>query len=134
MDMQYLAVILQASPLTIHFGFYNPEDSEDPCYVPRMLDPLGYFVSLDVRDGKTSVYRTERPKVRLKLHPDRAESYHALEPGYTHGIVFEIDDFEPDPGSYSLKLTYSNRQFNGFPGHPLGEMTYKATLPLYIDG
>ncbi len=132
--MQFLAEIIQTTPLTIHFSLYNPSDSEGPCYVPRMLGPLGYFVHVEVSLGKTLVYRTRKPKVKLKLHPDRAESYCALEPGYTHGIVFEIDAFEPAPGDHRLTLSYSNLQFDGFPGHALGAMTYTVTLPLYIDG
>lgn len=131
--MQYLAEIIQTSPLTIHFSFHNPEDNDGPAYVPKLLRPLGYFVSLEMKEGQKTLYRTHQPKVKLKLHPDRAESYYALEPGYTYGVVLQAEEFKASPGDYQLDISYSNQQFKGFPGHPLGEMTFQTTLPVHID-
>lgn len=130
--MQYLAAITQARPLTVNFSLYNPPDSDGPLYVPRLLTPLGSFVRLQVTDAREQVvYETERSKIKLKLDPSKAESYYSLEPGYTYGAVFELDKEELalPAGEYQLQLTYSNLQFQGFEGHPIGELRHETTLP-----
>lgn len=127
--MQYLVSITRILPLTIHFSLYNPHDSDGPVYIPRLLGPLGYFVSLEITDEDNKVvYHSEKPKAKLKLHPSRSTSYQALEPGYTYGIVFEVEDFRPTPGRYEISIAYSNQEFRGFPGNELGQMTYLTKL------
>ena len=131
--MQYLAAITETHPLAFHFSMHNPDNADGPVYVPKLLGPLGYFIEVEAKnsDGKT-VYRSIKPKVRLKLHPSRPESYDLLEPGYTHGIVLQEEELGGDAGQYSLKLTYSNMEFKGFPGHLLEEMAFEANLAFNI--
>src|SRR5437870_872365 len=99
--MQCLVAITRTRPLTVHFSLYNPPGSEGPVYIPRLLVPLGAFVSLKVTDLLDQVvFETFPPKLNLKLHPSRPESYFALEPGYTYGVVLEAKDAdELAPGS-----------------------------------
>jgi hypothetical protein len=131
--VQYLATITQTTPLTIHFSLYNPAESEGPVDVPRLLGPLGYFVSVEIMDENHQVvYQSYPPKVKLKLDPSRPESYQVLEPGYTYGIVLKVEDFQPAPGDYQLSVAYSNQNFRGYPGHELGEMAYRATLSFHL--
>ncbi len=131
--MHYLAAITETRPLTFHFSIHNPEDAGGPMYVPKPLGPFGYFIQVEANDAEDkTVYRSTKPKVRLKLHPSRPESYDALEPGYTRGIVFQVEGLGQLEGDYHLKLTYSNLDFKGFPGHWLGEMSYETSLPFHI--
>jgi hypothetical protein len=127
--MDYLVSITKTNPLTLHFSFYNPDEAEAVVYVPRILGPLGYFITLEISDQYDEVvYETQKSKINLKLHPERESSYHALEPGYTYGNVFEVEDFVPVPGTYHIVLTYSNEEFKGFADNPLGAMTYETKL------
>jgi hypothetical protein len=132
--MQCLVAIIRARPLTVHFSLYNPADSNGPVYIPRLLTPLGAFVSFQVVDlVEHVVYETLLPKFKPKLDPSRAESYYPLEPGYTYGIVLETEDAnDVAPGNYQLHMRYSNLQFRGTEEHPLGEMSYNAVLPLHL--
>src|ERR671923_3084039 len=99
--MQYLATIAGTRPLAIHFSLYNPPESDGPVYVPRLLGPLGAFIGIEVMDAaRTSVYQSKKPKLGLKLHPARAESYHILDPAYTYGIVLTVADLRLAPGDY----------------------------------
>jgi hypothetical protein len=127
--MEYLVSIIKTNPLTLHFSFYNRNNGEEVVYVPRPLGPLGYFISLEITNQYNEVvHKTYKPKVKLKLHPERETSYHALESGYTYGIAFEVEDFVPVPGTYHIALRYSNQEFKGFASNLLGDMTYEATL------
>jgi len=131
--MHYLAAITETSPLTFHFSIHNPGEANGPIYVPKLLGPFGYFIEVEAKDTEDqTVYRSTKPKVRLKLHPSRQESYYALEPGYTHGIVFQVEEMGQAAGDYHLKLTYSNMEFTGFSGHSLGEMSFETILPFHI--
>jgi len=67
---------------------------------------LGYFISLEVFDQDSlQVYQTYRPKVKPKLDPSRAESYIALEPGYTCGISLALEGFDPELGIYQVAIS-----------------------------
>lgn len=135
--MQCLVVVTSTKPLNFHFSLYNPQedssDSDGAVYVPRLLAPLGTFVSVQVTraDGQV-VYESARSKIKLKLDPSKSESYYALDPGYSYGIVLEVeeDDMNLPPGEYQMHVVYSNLQFQGFAGHHIGEMSYHTTLPL----
>lgn len=132
--MEYLVSIIKTSHLIIYFSFHNPEHSAETAYVPRLLEPLGYFITVEIFDqDNNQVYQTYCPKVKLKLHPSRSKSYQAIEPGYTYGIAIEIGDFTPKPGIYKVSINYSNKEFRGFTGNPLGEMTYQTSHFLKID-
>jgi hypothetical protein len=127
--MDNLLTIIQTDPLMIHFCLHNPQKSAEPDYVPRLLGPLGFFIRIQVTDEEEqTVYRSTIPKVNLKLHPSKPESYQLLEPGYTYGIVLAVEDVRLDPGNYRLHLTYSNLEFRGFPGYSLGELKFANTL------
>lgn len=131
--MHYLAAITETRPLTFHFSIHNPGDANGPICVPKLLGPFGYFIEVEAKDAQDkTVYRSTKPKVRLKLHPSRPESYDFLEPGYTHGVVFQVDEMGQVAGDYNLKLTYSNMEFRGFPQNPLGEMSFETILPFHI--
>lgn len=131
--MNYLTTIIQTSPLTLHFGFHHPAESESPVSVPRLLTPLGYFVSIVITgEKKQIVYESDRPKVKPKLHPARPESYLQLEPGYTYGVMLEVEDFQPARGVWQMTVTYSNREFQGFAEHPIGELIYQTNLAFKI--
>jgi hypothetical protein len=132
--MKYLVAVLQATPLMIHFSFHHQEAAAAVAYLPRLLRPLGYFVSVKITDSQDAVvYASDKPKIKLKLHPERAESYYALEPGYTYGCVLTIADFTAQAGNYHATVTYSNQDFRGFPDHNLGEMSHTARLTLRVD-
>lgn len=130
--MNYLVTIAAVHPLTLHLSLYN--DGALPRYVPRLLTPLGAFVSVTIRDVKGAVvYQTETPKVKLKLDPSREASYLELEAGYSYGAVSVLDDATLVPGEYHLDIAYSNGQFQGTPGIPVGVFAYRTLLPLHIS-
>ena len=131
-SVDYLVEIAGTDPLTVHFSFYNPWD--EPVYVPRLLTPLGAFVRLRITDAdERVVYETLVPKLKPKLHPSDPESYHALEPGYTYGAVFTLEDEAANlaSGDYRLHVTYTNLLWQGFEGHHLGEMTFETTITFH---
>ena len=131
--MDYLVSIVRPSPLVIHFSFHNANGDAMPAFVPRLIGPLGYFISLEITaENGAVVYETFKPKIKLKLHPDRQESYLALESGYTYGSVLTVEDFSPSPGAYRIALAYSNEGFRGFPGHALGEMRYRTEMAFEV--
>ena len=130
----YLVAITETFPLTFHFSFHNPSD--EPIYVPRPLTPLGAFVRLRIMDADARlVYETLVPKLKPKLNPSDPESYLALEPGYTYGALYTLADEATTlpPGDYRLHVTYTNLLWQGFEGHPLGEMAFDTTIPFYKE-
>jgi hypothetical protein len=132
--MNYLVSVLESSPLMIHFSFHHPAHAEAPAYVPRLLSPLGYFISIEITNSKKDVvYASSKPKIKLKLHPDRPDSYLALDPGYTYGYALTVADFSAGAGTYHAAITYSNQEFRGFPEHSLGEMTHTTRLTFRVD-
>jgi hypothetical protein len=129
--MQYLAAITQTFPPTLHFSLYNSENN--PVYIPRLLGPLGYFITVEIMDENNKVvYRSSTPKAKPKLYPSKPESYQTLEPGYTCGIVLTVEGYEPAPGEYRVSIKYSNLEFRGFPGHSLGKLTYSTMLSFHV--
>ncbi len=131
--MEYIAEIVQNAPLTVHFSLCNPAKASGPVYAPRLLAPLGYFVKIEVSDGNKIVFLVREPKADFKVRTDQDEAYVVLNPGYTHGIAFVLDDFKPDVGYYQLRLSYSNREYTGAPDAPVGELSYRTEVPMYID-
>lgn len=131
--MRCLVTISAVHPLALHFSLQN--DGAVPTYVPRLLTPLGAFVSVTIRDVEGAlVYQTETPKIKLKLDPSRDASYLELEVGYCYGVVFELDDATLVPGEYHLDIAYSNGLFQGTPGAPVGVLEYLSGLPLHVGG
>jgi hypothetical protein len=131
--MDYLTRVLCSRPLTIHFCLYNPTVTGRPVYIPRTLAPLGVFVMLEVRDASGKVIY-DGPTVRAthRLAPDDPRSYQELEAGYTSGVVLEVDDYDPRPGEYTVRVRYTNRPFGGTPSTPVGELAYETTLPFTV--
>jgi hypothetical protein len=129
--MRFRVIVSAVHPLALHFSLQN--DGAVPTYVPRLLSPLGAFVSVTIRDVEGArVYQTETPKMKLKLDPLRDASYLELEAGYCYGVLFELDDATLVPGEYHLDIAYSNGQFQGTSGAPVGVLAYRSTLPLHV--
>jgi len=132
--MKFLVSVVETQPVVLHFSIVNPRTSEKTIYVPRLLRPLGYFIRLKISDFEDRlVYRTHVPKAKPKLHPDRQDSYLAIDPGYSYGAVLEVEDFTPAAGTYQLALSYSNREYLGFSDHPLGEITCRIKLSFEVS-
>lgn len=132
--MNFLVSIIQTQPVSFHFSFFNPRHSEETIYVPRALRPLGYFIRLKITNqDNVKVFQTEVPKAKPKMHPDRLESYLAIDPGYSYGAVLQVEDFKPGPGIYELSLSYSNQEYRGFAAQPLGEITYQTKLSFHVS-
>jgi hypothetical protein len=131
--MEYLARVIGARPLTIHFCLYNPPATGRPVYIPRTLGPLGVFVTLEVRDASDNIVY-DGPTVRAthRLAPADPRSYQELEAGYTSGVVLVVDDFEPAPGAYDVQLRYTNQPFSGTPSTPVGTLAYETVLPFSV--
>ena len=131
--MEYLTAIIQPRPLTIHFSLLNPERASAPVYGPVMLEPLGAFLNVVVRDGMGEVVcQTHAPKFTPKLKPTSDDAYLAIEPGRSHGAVFVVDDCELAPGTYRVQVTYSNRDYRGTAARPVGELSYATVLSVSI--
>lgn len=131
--MKYLCEIVTAKPLAIHFSLHNPQESNGPVFVPRVLGPYGLFVRVTIEDSSGAVV-LEPPSIRgtQKLDPDDAKSYMALESGYTFGNVFEIEDAPKEPGTYKLLIEYASKPYTGAPGAEVPELGYKGELDLVI--
>ncbi len=131
--MNYLVSVIRPNPLLIHFSFYNPGDSGADFFAPRLLKPNGYFIRIKIsNENGDRVFKTFTPKAKPKLHPDRQESYLTLGPGYTFGAIIELEEFDPLPGAYRLTLSYSNKEFRGYTGQPLGKLEYKTKLSFAV--
>ena len=132
-DIEFHSHLVRTKPLAIHYYFYNPEGSDEIYYVPRTLRPLGAFISLEITDDQgESVFRTLKPKLKLKLDPTWKDSYQSLEPAYTFGAILTAETADLPPGDYQVEIAYSNLVYTGFPGHDLGEMNFRETLDLHI--
>jgi hypothetical protein len=132
--MDYIVAIQQTDPLTIHFSIYNMPDNDEAIYIPRLLIPLGYFIRLKVLNVVDHViYESKQPKIKLKLHPYKPESYLSLDPGYSYGVILILDEIKLRHGTYMLKVEYSNRRFTGFQGHPIGEICYETSVRFKVE-
>lgn len=131
--MEYLTRIVCARPLTIHFCLYNPPETARPVAIPRTLAPLGVFVTLEIRDSSGNVVY-DGPTVRAthRLSPTDPGSYQELESGYTFGVMLEVDDFDGPPGTYEVRVRYTNAPFSGTPSTPVGSLRYEATLAFEV--
>ena len=126
--VDYRVEILASRPLTVHFSLHNA--AGQPLLVPRVLAPLGAFVCLEVRDaGGALVYESPTVKLHLKLHPDRPESYLSLEPAYTYGVMFTVDEVTLRPGPHELMISYCNTPYTGPISAPIGLLEFGATVP-----
>ena len=117
------AWILEGAELSFYFVLENPATASGPVLVPRVLAPLGAFVSLQVVDSTGStIYETNPPKFTPKLDPQSEGAYVAIDPGYGYGTKFVIDDAPSLPaGTLDVKISYSNLYFRGSAEHALGD-------------
>jgi hypothetical protein len=130
-SLELLVAVVATRPLTVHVSLHNPATAAGPVLVPRPLTPLGAFVTLAVVDGRGSVvWESRRPKLGLKLHPDRRESYLELDPGYSHGVVVRSDGVTLPDGPCELRVSYSNGPYTGPSEAPIGELALAAVAPL----
>ena len=132
--MECLAAIVTTRPLALHVSLYNPSTAATGLYVPRSLKPLGAFMHVTVRDSSgTSVFETQLPKFAPKLEVSDAESYVALEPGYSYGVVLVCDRALLPPGDYHAEVSYSNLQFRGFSGHFIGDQKCHTSISIKVE-
>jgi hypothetical protein len=127
--------VLRHRPLSIRFSLRHPAAAPGARLVPRTLQPLGFFVTIAVADasGRTC-YESERPKVKLKLHPDREGSYVRLEPGEQLADELTVDDADLalTPGTYRLTATYTNGPFTGPAEDPIGALTCECEVTFTV--
>lgn len=133
--MKYLCELVSAKPLVIHFSLLNPPGSNEPVFVPRVLGPYGLFVRVTIKNSGGQVV-LEPPAIRgtFKLDPGKASSYMALDPGYSFGAAFEIDDAPEEPGDYRVFVEYANKPYTGAPGAPVPRLGFKGELELVVPG
>ncbi|WP_163541067.1 hypothetical protein [Occultella kanbiaonis] len=132
-DRDLLVHVLTARPLRLHVALLNPDGAAGPVWVPRLLRPLGAFVRLAVLDGAGETrFETTEPKFKPKLRPEDDESYLSLEPGYSHGAIFEAELGEVAAGAYTLRVTYRTLDYRGSPDRPVGEVTLTEESELVI--
>lgn len=131
--MEYLTAVVERQPLTIHFSLLNPTGAPAAIWVPRMLEPLGAFVTVTVRDGMGAVVcQTHRPKFTPKLKPSADDAYLELVPGQSHGALLTVDDCALAPGAYRVTVGYTNLDYRGTTARPIGALSYETTLALSL--
>jgi len=131
--MRCLVTVCRVRPLTLHFALHN--DAGVSSHVPRLLGPLGAFISVAITNLRgESVFKVDAPKTRLKLDPSRETSYFELEAGYSYGVVLDITEALLAPGKYNLDIDYSNGPFQGTSSTPVGVLEYRVSLPLRVGG
>jgi hypothetical protein len=131
--MECLVAIVTTHPLALHVSLYNPPTAATSLHVPRSLKPLGAFMHVEVRDRSgTLVYETQPPKFAPKLEVSHAESYVALEPGYSYGVLLECDAPPLPPGDYRVEVSYSNLQFRGFSDHFIGDQRCHTLISITV--
>ncbi len=131
--VRHAVSVIGLRPLTIQFSLFNPGDSEGPAYVPLLLVPLGVFIRMRIDDASgQTVYRNPVTKATFTYHPDDAESYLELQPGYSYGTVIVPEHLDLAPGRYTLHLEYANRQYRGTPTTPVGELNAMAEVPFEV--
>lgn len=112
--MQCVATVEKTTPLTIHVSLRQDADATGPLLVPRVLEPLGTFVSMSIIDDAGEVAFETRPvKFTPKLAPSDARAYVELDPGYAWGRSFVLDRAALGAGTYELQVEFSNLSFQG---------------------
>ncbi len=130
-QVQLLASVQASDPLQVHVSLANPEDADTRAAIPRVLEPLGAYITMEVRDAAGEILcQTRRPKFTPKLRPDSDEAYLLLEPGRSRGVLLTWEDCSLSPESQVLHVRYRNEDYQGTPDRPVGTLTLEATLPL----
>ncbi len=123
------AWLLDEPQFAFYFALGNPNTANSAVLVPRVLAPLGAFVSVKIVDSSgQSVYETNPPKFTPKLDPQSHDAYVSLEPGYGYGTTFVDPAVSLPAGTYDVKISYSNLYFRGFTEHQLGEQRCSCVL------
>lgn len=131
--MEYLTAVVELQPLSIHFSLLNPSGATASVWVPRMLEPLGAFVTITVTDAMGAVRcQTHRPKFTPKLKATEANAYLELVPGQSHGALFTVEDCALAPGAYRVTVSYSNLDYRGTAEVPIGALSYQTTIALTL--
>jgi hypothetical protein len=109
------------SPFTLSFVLRNPSET-GALVVPRVLHPLGAFVSLQIVDAAgAAVYESHPPKFTPKLAPDARDAYVTIDPGYSYGTTFVEERIALPAGDYEVRVAYSNLYFRGTADQPIGD-------------
>ena len=133
-DLECLATIATINPLALHVSLQNPPTAATAVHVPRSLKPIGAFMEVKVRDQSGAVlYETQPPKFAPKLEPDHEQSYVAIEPGYSYGVLLHCDVQPLPPGDYRVEVVYSNLEFRGFPGFFLGDQRCCSSISVRVE-
>jgi hypothetical protein len=128
-SVELQARIAATNPLVLQVSLINSLDAAGSVFVPRLLTPLGAFVKVTVVDEAGDVMWASRaPKLALKLHPERLESYVELGRGYSYGITFRLPDLPRSPERCEVRVSYSNGSFTGTRDHPIGALSYEAAI------
>lgn len=131
---ELLVHLVRSAPLHLQVSLHQPSRADRSAWVPRLLEPLGAFLAVRVRSTSGSlVYETSVPKFKPKLRPDRDASYLALEPGYTYGIVVELDLPDVTPGRYRVQVQYTNLMYRGTADRPVGTLGLTAERELVLE-
>jgi hypothetical protein len=131
--MDYRVEVIGTAPLALRFGFVQPSEAGGPALVPRLIHPAGYFVEAALRSlGGEEVFRTTRPKAKLKLRPEREESYLELNPGYAYEAVLRLDTDRLRSGDYVLRVEYSNHEFEGPRSSPIGPLHHVEEIDVSV--
>ena len=132
--VELLVHVLRCAPLHVQVSLHQPSRAGEAAWVPRLLEPLGAFLTVRVRSTSGPlVYETSAPKFKPKLRPDSDASYLALEPGYTYGIVLELDVPDVTPGAYRVQVQYTNLMYRGTADRPVGTLALSAEREVVLE-
>lgn len=129
-DLELRASRLVRGARHLHVGLVNPAAADASRLVPRLLTPLGIWITVAVFDRSGAViWESTRPKAGLKLHPMRRESYLELAPGYGYGVDLQLPDVPPEEAA-EIRVSYSNEPFTGPRKQPIGTLEYTTIVRL----
>lgn len=132
--LELLVHVLRSAPLHVQVSLHLSSRAGEAAWVPRLLEPLGAFLTVRVRSTSGSlVLETSVPKFKPKLRPDSDASYLALDPGYTYGIVLELDVPDVTPGAYQVQVQYTNLMYRGTADRPVGTLALTAEREFVLE-
>lgn len=127
--MQCVATVEKTTPLTIHVSLRQDAGASAPVLIPRVLEPLGTFVTMSIVDGAGAVVFETRPlKFTPKIAPSDPRAYVELDPGYAWGRTFVLDRAALGAGRYQLQVEFSNLFFQGPPDRPAGALSCDTSV------
>lgn len=127
--MHCVATVEKTTPLTIHVSLRQAPDASGPLLVPRMLEPLGTFVTVSIVDnGGAVAFEIQPLKFTPKVAPSDVRAYVEVDPGYSWGRTFVVDNAGLAAGRYQLQVAFSNRDFQGPTDHPMGALACDTSV------